>query len=92
MEVSNFFNIIDKYFVYIAIILYISAYAPFIYKIFKHKNVNQKFKKEYYFLLVIAFLMVFVHSVIHSRYEIVLYCIIKIIIVSLIVYGKIMYP
>ena len=84
----------DKYswLVLLAIVLYVSAYSLFIYKIFSRKNVNQKFKKEYYYLLVVSFSCIFLYSYRKDNYLIMLYSVIKIIISISLIVAKIIYP
>ena len=89
-KLGNFLR--EHYLVTIGIILYICAYFPFIYNIYKKKNNNQKFKNIYYYILILAFTFILIHSVIVKHYEIVLFCIIKIIIALLIVGARMLYP
>ena len=85
-------NTNSSWLVVLAMILYISAYSPFIYNIFSRKNVNQKFKKEYYYILIGAFSCILLHSYITGNYLIMLYASIKIIIAIALIVGKILYP
>lgn len=84
----------DKYswLVLLSIVLYVLAYSPFIYKIFSRKNVNQNFKKEYYIILVGAFLSTFLYSYRKDNYLSMLYSAIKIIIAISLIVAKIIYP
>ena len=87
MDTSN-----KKWLILAAIILYVSAYGPFIYKIFSRKNVKQEFKKEYYYLLVVAFSCSLVYSYHTDNLLGMLYSSIKIAIALAIIVGKFLYP
>lgn len=87
MDTSN-----KKWLILATIILYVSAYAPFIYKIFSRKNVKQEFKKEYYYLLVVAFACSLGYSYYTDNILGMLYSAIKIAIALAIIVGKFVYP
>ena len=88
-NISNF--LVNNYLVTIAIILYICAYFPFIYNMYKKKNDKQKFKNIYFYILIIAFTLVLIHSIKDNNYEIVLFCLIKIIIILFILGARYLY-
>ena len=92
MYLDNLINILSKhYLITIGIILYISAYFPYIYNIYKNKKNNQKFKILNYFLIILASLFILIHSIIAKHYEIVLFCLIKIIIALLIIFAILLF-
>ena len=92
MYLDNLINILSKnYLITIGIILYISAYFPYIYNIYKNKNEKHKFKNEYYYLLILAVIFILIHSIIVNNYEIVFFCSIKIIIAILIILARLLF-
>lgn len=92
MDIQNFGNFArDNFLITIAIVLYISGYFPFIYNIYKKKSNNQKFKNEYYYLIIMAFILILIHSIAVNHYEIALFCLIKIIIIILIIMARVLY-
>jgi hypothetical protein len=90
MEFKNFLS--ENWLVHIAIVVYVCAYIPYIYSIYKNKNNKQKFKNEYYYIIIAAVTLVLVHSAIDKNYEIVLFCAIKLAIIMAVLCARVLYP
>lgn len=92
MEIINFDNFLrGNYLITISIILYVFAHFPSIYNMYKNKNIKYKNKNQYYYLLILAFILLFIHSIYVKHYEIAFFCIIKIIIDLLIIGTRMLY-